>query len=309
MKEIKNVALIGLGGIGCAYASKIQDSMPTGLKIIADQNRIQRYKENGFIINNIPYNFQYISPEEATEAVDLIIISVKYNQLSTAIKDIEKFVGKDTIILSLLNGVNSEEVIGAVYGKEKLLYSLCVAVDALRVGNIIDFTSNGRIVFGEEENLRLSEKVSSVKSFFEKTNIAYEIPTDMLHSLWWKYMVNIGINQTSAVLKATYGVFQKNSEARKFMEMAMLEVIEVSNKLGTRLTKIDLTTWYDLLNHLPAYGKTSMLQDIEAKRKTEVDMFSGALSKLGKTCSVKTPVNDALYHIIKSMEWMNTEIS
>jgi len=304
MKEIRKIALIGLGGIGCAYAHKIQDSMPTSLKIIADEERIIRYKKLGFIINNKPYSFQYISPEEATEAVDLIIISVKYNELSAAIKAIGKFVGKDTIILSLLNGIDSEELIGEVYGKEKLLYSFCVAVDAIREGNKIDFSSSGRIVFGEEKNIALSEKVALVKDFFEKVNIAYEIPTDMLHSLWWKYMINIGINQTSAVLRAPYGVFQRNPEARDLMEMAMVEAIEVSAKIGTGLTKTDLTLWYDILNQMSPYGKTSMLQDIESKRKTEVEMFSGFLSKLGKKHSVPTPVNDVLYHIIKTMEWM-----
>jgi 2-dehydropantoate 2-reductase len=307
MKEIRTVALIGLGGIGCAYGHKIQDEMPESLKVIADAERIKRYRKNGFIINNKPYNFNYVNPEENTETVDLIILSVKYNELSSAIKEINSFVGKDTIILSFLNGISSEDIIGEAYGKDKLLYSYCVAIDAIRERNKVEFSSSGKVMFGEGKNSTLSEKVVLVKKFFEKTKIAYEIPEDMLHSLWWKFMINIGINQTSAVLKAPYGVFQQNIDAREFMEMAMLEVIAVWDKLGTGLTKVDLKDWYKILDNMSPHGKTSMLQDVEAKRKTEVEMFSGALSKLGKKCSVPTPVNDTLYRLIKATEWMYKE--
>lgn len=301
---MKKVSLIGLGAIGCAYASKLHDFNPEGLSIIADEKRIKRYSE-GLIINGKRYDFNYVLPSESCAYDDLIIISVKFYQLEEAIKAIKNHVGPNTIILSLLNGISSEEIIGKVYGMDKLLYGMCVGIDAVREENTVEFSNSGEINFGEKSNKIYSPKVIAVKELFDKANIKYAIPEDMIYTLWWKYMVNIGINQCSAVLNATYSAFQSIDEAKVLMESAMKEVIAVSKKLGINLDEArDINTWYSVLDSLSPNGKTSMLQDIQAGRKTEVEMFSGALCSLGEKYGVPTPVNKTLYNIIKSLENM-----
>jgi 2-dehydropantoate 2-reductase len=303
-EKMRNISLIGLGGIGCAYASKLYDMDPQCIKVIADEERIKRYNENGIIINGKRYDFNYVPPKEKVTYADLILICVKYNQLSQAIEDIKNHVGPDTIILSLLNGISSEEIIGEVYGMDKLLYGTCVGIDAVREGNSIRFSSPGIINFGEKTNTTYSEKVKFVKEIFDNAGIKYNIPEDMMHTLWWKYMVNVGINQASAVLKAPYGVFQNVKEAQNLMEAAMHEVIDLSKINGTSLNEDDIKAWYKVLNSLDAKNKTSMLQDIEAGRKTEVEMFSGTVCKLGEKYGIETPVNRTLFSIIRVMEQM-----
>lgn len=302
MKKIERVSLIGLGAIGCAHGRKIEDAMPGTLKVIADQERINRYKQEGFYINTKKYDFTYVTPEEDCPPDDLILISVKYNGLQSAIQSIKKHVGPNTIILSLLNGISSEEKVGEVYGMDKLLYSLCINVDAVKVGNEITFSTAGRINFGEKENVTYSEKVLAVKDFFERVNIGYEIPVDMMHSLWWKFMINTGINQASAIMKANYGVFQKIPEARILMNKIMAEVLLISEKEGYPLTSKDVDAWYDILDIVSSENKTSMLQDMEAGRKTEVDIFAGTIIELGKKHNIATPFNEAIYYLIKTME-------
>jgi len=302
MEEIKKIYLIGLGGIGCAYASKLQDFDPQILKVIADKERIDRYKKRGIIINNKEYNFNYVLPETTKEQADLIIVSVKYHNLDETIKAMKNFVNKDTIILSLLNGISSEEVIGKEFGMEKMLYGMCVGIDAVKEDNKIRFSSTGKVNFGEKTNLILSERVKSVKGIFEKANIPYEIPSDMIKTLWWKFMINVGINQVSAVLKAPYEVFNKVKEANELMEAAMREVIELSQKVGINLIEEDIEKFKQILKSLDPKNKTSMLQDIEAKRKTEVEMLGGKVCEMGEKYGVDTKVNKTLYNIIKSLE-------
>lgn len=118
-------------------------------------------------------------------------------------------------------------------------------------------------------------------------------------------MMNVGINQVSAVLKADYGVFRDIIEARELMEMASLEVVAVAEKAGIDLTREDIAKYIAIANTLSPGGKTSMLQDIEGKRKTEVDIFSGTVIDLGKKYGVNTPVNSMLYKMIKTLEKMN----
>lgn len=302
MKKIENVYLIGLGGIGCAYASKLYAMKPEGIKIIVDEERYERYSKKGFIINGKHYDFDYVLPEKSTESADLIIVSVKYHHLNKAIENIRHFVGKNTIILSLLNGISSEEIIGNVYGMDKMLYGMCVGIDAVREDNNVRFSSTGKVNFGEKVNSIYNEKVLAVKDLLDKAGISYVIPQDMMRALWWKFMANVGINQSSAVLLSPYRAFQTIKEAKELMESAMVEVINISKPAGINLNLQDIDEWYKVLNSLNPENKTSMLQDMEAHRKTEVEMFSGTVCELGKKYGIETPVNKTLFNIIRSVE-------
>jgi 2-dehydropantoate 2-reductase len=128
------------------------------------------------------------------------------------------------------------------------------------------------------------------------------VPRDMVWSLWYKFMINVGINQVSAVIRGTYGAFQAEGEAKAVMEAAMAEVVALSKALGTGLQDSDTTLWDKTLRGLAPGNKTSMLQDVEARRKTEVEAFSGEVIRLGRKAGVPVPVNQTLYNLIRAIE-------
>ena len=301
MRSIEKVSLIGLGAIGCTYAGRLQDLLGSSFNIIAKDERIIQYKERGFVINGRKYDFTYIRPEEECSPDDLVIVSVKSNQLEEAIKDIKNHVGKDTIIISLLNGITSEENIGRVYGMEKMLYSICIG-DSVRKGNVVEFSDVCRICFGERINRDYSERVHAVKELFDKAKIPCDIPENMIHSLWKKFMINVGINQASAINRGTYGTFHIKKESRELMESAMWEVIRLSEKVGVNLSKEEINNCYKLLDTVNPEARTSMCQDIMSGRKTEVDIFAGTVCKLGEEYNIDTPVNRRLFNFIKAIE-------
>lgn len=115
-------------------------------------------------------------------------------------------------------------------------------------------------------------------------------------------MMNVGINQTSAILKAPYGVFQKITEARELMESACREVLRVSEKAGISLSEEDIARYFEIIASLSPEGKTSMLQDVEAGRKTEVEIFAGTVIELGRRYGVETPINRVLFQMIRTLE-------
>ena len=96
-------------------------------------------------------------------------------------------------------------------------------------------------------------------------------------------MINIGVNQISAVTGAYYGRFQQDLELRNLMDKAMKETILVARSSGVDLDNSDLQRWYPVLNSLGPEGKTSMLQDMEAGRQTEVESFAGELIRRAST--------------------------
>jgi len=306
MKEnrINRIYIIGLGAIGCSYAAKLYDRFPDSIKIIAKKKRIDTFKDSRIIINNKTYNFSYISPGEKHEPADLLIIAVKYPDLRQAIADIKDFIGRNTIIISLLNGILSEEVIGQEIGMQHMLYAYSTASvmrdQSCAIGK--SFMHMGKIVFGEKVNSEVSARVNAVKTIFSEAGIPYEIPADMIRSQWKKFMMNTGMNQTSAILKASANMFQKDGHHRELAIMAANEVVNISQRCGINLNQSDIEDFITSINALNPAFKTSMLQDVEAGRKTEVENFSGAVRKLGKKYSVVTPVNEIMYHLLAAME-------
>lgn len=302
MRQIENVYIIGLGAIGGTYGSRIMENRPETLKVLVGGSRFENYVQNGVIVNGKKIPFTYVKPGTSEEKADLILIAVKNHHLDQTIQDIRPLVGPDTIILSLLNGITSEEVIGGVFGMDKILHSFCVGTDAVRAGTGITFTNIGRVVFGDRENPETSEKVSAVKAYFDSVKLPYTVPEDIMRELWWKFMLNVGINQVSAVLRAPYGRFARPGYTRDLMADASREVIKIAQKAGIELSEDDIAKSIEIISTLSPDGKTSMFQDVEAGRKTEVEIFSGAVRELGKKYNVPTPVNDMLFRLIRAIE-------
>jgi 2-dehydropantoate 2-reductase len=185
---------------------------------------------------------------------------------------------------------------------QHMVYAIAVGIDAQRTGNSITFSKLGKLVFGEADNTILSARVRHIQALLDYAQIPYDTPQDMLRMMWWKFMINVGINQTSAILRAPYGVFHTSEHAQAIMEAAMHEVITLAQAAQVDLVPDDITEWYEILTTLHPQGKTSMLQDIEAGRTTEVDIFAGKVVTLGTAHGIPTPVNQILLHAIKTLE-------
>jgi 2-dehydropantoate 2-reductase len=302
MPSIERISVIGAGAMGAFYASKFFDMDKNCISLVAKGERFDRLKEKGLIVNNRHYSLPVIRPEEKTPPSDLIIVAVKNHHLREAIQDMKNRVGENCLILSVMNGIDSEEQIAAVYGMDKVLYAVAVGIDAVRQGNCITYTKPGKLFFGDAKNLVLSEHIERVQSLFDRAGIPHETPDDMIRILWWKFMVNVGMNQVSAVLRSPYSVFQTSQEARELMESAMREVIAIAKAARVHLSEEDIENWYSFLSGLSPQGKTSMVQDVEAKRKTEVEIFAGKVIELGKTYGIPTPVNQTFFRLIKVIE-------
>ncbi|HEX7504369.1 MAG TPA: 2-dehydropantoate 2-reductase [Syntrophales bacterium] len=299
--SIEKIAIIGAGALGAAYGSILYEMDTQSVSFIASGKRYEKLKNDGVVVNGKRYAIAVARPAEATPA-DLLIVAVKHHHLDQAITEMKKAIGPETTILSVMNGIDSEERIGAVYGMDKVVYGLTLGIDAVREGNSVKYTNQGRIFFGEAQNPGMTDRVRRIKDLFDRAGIAHVIPSDMIRSLWFKYMVNVGANQASAVLRANYGTLRSSSEARNLMDEAMREVIAVARANNVDLQEKDIEEWYKVLDALNPAGKTSMFQDVEAGRKTEVEMFAGKVIELGKLHGIPTPVNQKLFDELKRIE-------
>lgn len=301
--KIRTVSIVGLGALGTMYGKYFSDKLPKSqIQIIANQTRIEKYKKSGIFCNGQRCDFNYVLPESKQGPADLLIFSVKFNQLQQAIEDAENQVGENTIILSALNGISSEEIIGKAFGMKKILYCIAQGMDAVKVENRLNYRNMGKLCFGEQDNTNWCHKVTSVAEFFNSIDFPYEVPENMNHKMWGKFMMNTGVNQTVAVFSTNYGGIQVQGEPRNVMISAMKEVIVISQRAGINLDESDLKYWLHVLSKLNPLGMPSMAQDMVAKRYTEVDLFSGTAITLGKKYNVPAPTNEWLYKKVHEME-------
>ena len=294
---IDKVLICGLGAVGLTYASKLKDICE--LKILANNERIEKYKKIPPELNGTPFYLSYITPAEAWNP-DLIIIATKANGLKSAIDYIQNYVSDKTIIISLINGISSENEIALKYGWDKVLHSYFIGHSAVREENRVTQDGVGRIVFGSPYHMN-DGKVKLLKDFFEKNTIDYEIPKDIIYSLWLKFTLNTFSNQGSAIMNLTFGEM-KSEYFQKFAKRIISEITIIANKEGIKgsenLEKDSINALLSMVDD----GKTSMLQDILAGRETEADIFSGEIIRLGKKHNIQTPYNQILYDMIKIME-------
>ncbi|QES90626.1 ketopantoate reductase family protein [Rhizosphaericola mali] len=300
-----NIYFIGLGALGSLYASKIYDYNPSFVKIITDERRKEKLEKEGFYVNQKSYNFEYILPKDAANVpkADILFVCVKYLQLENSIPLFQDFIGEKTKVISILNGISSEKIIGEKIGMEHMLYAYGVGMDAFREGNKVRFSQEGTLVFGEKTNDEIPASIATFVTLLQKANIQFKIPEDMEHALWKKFILNIAANQISATLRLNYGNIKHNEFAQKLMRMAAAEVIDIANKKEIHFDKADeLEHLIDNIQKLADENTTSMCQDILAHRYTEVDMFAGEVIRQGIENNIPTPVNELLYLEIKAIE-------
>lgn len=303
MSKVNKIGIIGAGSLGIMYGHKLTRAFgKENILFIADKERCKKYKDTDFVCNGVSCDFQFVSTQENEESfLDLLIFTVKSTGLDAAIQEAKPFVNENTIILSLLNGITSEEQIEAVFGKKHVLYSVALGMDPIRDGYKISYQNIGRVVFGSRYGNQ-DDDISYVSKVLDRAGIPYTVSDDIMYTLWKKLMLNTGVNQAVAVYASNYGGMQQEGEIRTKMIEAMKEVVEIAQYEGISLTNEDIEESVALLDTMNPEGMPSMRQDTKTGKKTEVELFSGTICRLGRKYNIPTPVNDFFYKRIREIE-------
>lgn len=300
--KIKTVAVLGAGAVGSYVIWGLSERKDIRLGVIAEGERAERMKK-GCLINDVTYHPEVWTPEEA-KGTDLLIVSLKYGALPGALDSISTITGENTIVMSLMNGVDSEEIISARIGASHVLHSL-IKVASHKEGDGFYFnpeTTMG-IIFGEITAPYQSERVQAIEELFKGTGLHYRITEHIREEIWSKFRLNVSNNLPQAVLGAGVGCYQDSTHMKHISNGLRQELEAIAAAKGIDMSKADVSS-----NHgSPVAPSTrySTLQDIDAGRHTEIDMFSGALVRMGKELGIPTPYNEYTYHIIKAIEEKN----
>ncbi len=295
------IALLGAGAVGGYFIWGFENADMTGktLTVIAEGDRLARIRDNGIKVNDKLYHPAVKTPEDAG-VQDVVIVALKSTSLKDAVSMLRPLTGPDTVILSMLNGADSEEIIADEVGAEHVLHSIIlIASRKENDGIVFDTSYNTTVKYGAVNISDAEKKLATVEAAFSNTPINAVKSPDAMYDIWSKYAKNICNNLPQAVLKVPAALYTR-SEHGMF----------IANKLWGEVRMLAKLRGVTLPEETEIYGcaessKYSTLQDIEAGRKTEVDSLCGYLIKLAKENDLQVPYIEYTYHAIKALEEKN----
>lgn len=292
MKPIETIAVYGLGALGMLFGSCLQKTYGAEhVKFVMDSGRFSRHLNDRYTINDEPFTFSLQDIADVKCPSDLVIVAVKGPALPVVIDMMKPSVGKDTVIVSLMNGISSEDMLAEKYARQQILDCIPIGMDAMRDGTDLHYTKMGRIQIGSR-NGGQDREVEAVAAVLREAGIPHEVREDIRYAMWHKYLLNVGVNQCCTAYETDYGHVTSPGPIRDEMKEAMREVIRVAAAEGVTLSEKDINEAIELEKTLKPEGYPSMRQDAVAGRTTEVDLFAGTVIALGKKHGIPTPVNE-----------------
>jgi len=297
--------VMGSGAVGAYFGGKLALA-GEDVAFIARGANLAALQEHGLRIEGVDGTAQLdrvqaLDDPAGAGRCDLVLVCVKSYDTPRAAAALRPAVGPETIVLSLQNGIENEDLLAAVLELPPLLGGLTHIGAELAAPGVVRHESGGRIVFGELDGRR-SARAERLAALFNRARIAHHLSGHIRVMLWDKLAWNAAFNASTAITGRTVGALLADPDGRALLRAAMLEVVAVANAGGIALdaARIDpeLARSAAELGHL----RTSMLQDRERGRRLEHDAINGAVIRAAARAGVPVPVNRVLYGLLAALD-------
>ncbi len=297
------IAVIGAGGVGGYFGGKLALA-GKDVTFIARGEHLKALQNNGLKVISVKGDFHL--PVKATDnpseigPADVVLFCVKSYSTEEAARQCLPLMGPKTAVISLQNGVDNEEKLAAIFGKEKILGGVAYIGAGIKEPGVILHNLSGRFVFGEPAG-GLSPRVKTLEQFFKSADLEIEAVEDIQRKLWEKLMWNAAFNGISAVTGTTLDELAEDPWLRKWALEAMEEVRQVAVKKGIEISAEKKERFLEGTRTSKGV-KTSTLQDLEAKKPLEVEALNGIIVKEGEKLGISTPYNYCIYAALSIMD-------
>lgn len=300
------IAVLGAGAMGCLYGGLLAEGNNEVWLIDIWKDHVDRINKEGLTIQGKSGDRKVKNIKATTDPneigiTDLVLVFVKSTITDKALDGAKNIIGDSTLILTLQNGLGNIEKIASVVGKDNIIAGTTAHGSTLLEPGKILHAGIGATIIGEM-NGEKSDRINYIKEVFNESKIETIITDNVLGLIWDKLLVNVGINALTALTQLKNGQLVELEEMEKLLELAVEEGEKVAKAKGIKLISKDSVKHTKEVCRLTAQNKSSMLQDIINKRKTEIEMINGAIVKEGLSYDIDTPINLALTNLIKVKE-------
>jgi 2-dehydropantoate 2-reductase len=302
---VMRIVIVGPGAIGLLLYALLQRTKEDVWLLDKDRERARRLAREGFRLSgcvDMRIEETRITADPTTlKDADLWLVCVKSYDTRSAVKGFAGSVRKEASVCSFQNGLGNLEVLEERFGAERVLAGVTQMGATRLEENAVRFCGEGETVFGRLDQA-LSVGLKDLRALFVRARLPVRISRDVTGVLWSKLILNAGINALTAVLRVPNGVLLEHEGARRLMREAAREAFKVARRKRIKLLYDDPVTRAESVCEATADNCSSMLADVLAGRRTEIDAINGAIVRYGENLNVKIPINAMLLDIVKSLE-------
>ena len=236
---------------------------------------------------------------------DLVIVLVKSFATKQAVEQLKQtnVIGKNTLVMSLQNGLGNEETIASVIGSENVISGKTYVGGRLIQAGYISAGVQGKWTYIGELNGEITDRIQTVCNVFNDAGLLCEVSDNIKGLIWDKLLINVAAGALCGITRLPYGPLYEEDYIKDVAVAAIQEGIQVAKAAGVVLKSEDPQyPWVAASEGLPGTFKTSILQSLELKRPTEIDFINGSIVEWGKKYGIATPVNQTLVACVKGIE-------
>jgi 2-dehydropantoate 2-reductase len=296
------VAVVGAGAVG-GYFGGMLARAGAPVTMIGRATFVEAVRKNGLLLDTLqfkePVRVEASTELQAARGADLVLFCVKTTDTESTARALAPLLPKSATVVSLQNGVDNAEKIRAA-GIDALSAVVYVAASVPEPAHI-KHVGRGDLVIGPRD-----PRTEKFAALFEKAGVGCRISENTDGELWTKLIWNCALNAISALGRAKYGQIAASENARQVVENAVNEVLAVAAAARIQLPGVE-TPQAGLAGALKiatqmAGAISSTGQDLIRGKRTEIDSLNGYIARRGAELGIPTPVNHALYSLVKLAE-------
>ena len=293
------ILIFGAGAVGSLIGGLL--SKKYDVTLFGRKKHIDEIKKNGLRIAGKTKGIFYPKViSKISGKYDLIILTVKAYDTKKSIRTLKPILDRSTVVLSLQNGLGNEEIIRSSKRNMGVLRGITSHGAIFVKPGEIRHSGMGETVIGEIDRKK-TERIKKICSMFNNAGIKTRISNDIKKDVWAKTIVNSAINPITAITGLKNGYLFKIPMLTKLIENICIEGVKVANASGIFFDS-DVFEETKKIAKLTSKNRSSMLQDVESGKKTEIDFINGAIAEVGEKKGMETPLNSMLTGLVKGIE-------
>ena len=301
------ITVVGIGGVGGYYGALLarhySDNKDSEIVFIARGKHLEEIKASGLQLLSEKESFT-VRPDTATDdpsgcgTFELVLFCVKGYDLEESTKLIAPHIDENTIIISLLNGVDNAERLKSILRKGKILNG-CVYIGAhiLRPGVVRQVGGSCKLFFGNESDEIIDGK--RIQNMLKAANIDAEYRNDIRNIVWEKYLFISPFANATTFMKKTMRELLDNAEGKALLEGLLWEVVNIAKAQRVKIPENMREVTISKASTFPYETKTSMQMDFEKGKKAEIETFTGYIVKEGRKHQIAVPNHEMVYEALQ----------
>jgi 2-dehydropantoate 2-reductase len=298
------ITVVGAGAMGASYGGHLARAGHEVALLDTWQDHVDAINRNGLRVDGVLGDHRIRLPAssapDGTVPADLAIVFVDANNTAKAAETLARLLAPDGFAITFQNGIGNVEKLQAALGCERVLGGSSMCSAASRAPGHVTLTHMGTTSVGETHG-RDSPRVQAMLAALRGAGFEAEHEPNIMGLIWQKFVVNCAVNAIAATTGLRGGEIVRLPELDAFQDRVLDEIMAVTRAKQIRLPNPEIAVKIKANCH-KKFNKPSMLQHVEAGRRTEIEALNGALIREAKALGIPTPNNEALVALLKGRE-------